>query len=66
MSYHIDVVVGSDFNRAQAVGEWLEQRMPNPDHSNPQRWDMFMIDDETVGVRFYSNDDALIYMLVWG
>lgn len=65
MSHNIDVVVGSDLIRAQAIGEWLEQRMPNPDVGEPQRWDMFMKDDETVAVRFYSSDDAVIYMLVW-
>lgn len=51
------------------MGEWLEQRMPNPPLPDPQRWSIITVDDEMgVGqqcIEFADETDAILFSLAF-
>jgi hypothetical protein len=50
----------------QAIGEWLEQNMPNPVLPEQQRWTMGYSTDGRSGIRFLNDHDATFFSLKWG
>jgi len=48
------------------IGMWLDENMPNPPLPDPQRWSIGYSQDGRCGIRFESEDDATIFMLMWG
>jgi hypothetical protein len=53
-----------------AVGEWLEQHMPNPPLPDPQRWTLGYDADNTgevyrYGIKFENDYDAMMFALRW-
>ena len=56
-------------NYSNDMGVWLDQNVPNPPLSEPQRWGL-VYDSEGVEVRiricFANEQDAALYLLRWG
>ena len=68
MKEPIDFVIGSGMDgiiKAKAAADWLEETMPNPPIDDPQRWDLFTLDDDTVSIRFYDEKDSVLFALKW-
>lgn len=61
----VDIILGSDMLRVEQAGDWLGRNMPNNNKQDPDRWDFFLADDETVAVRFYDPRDAVMFSLAW-
>ena len=48
------------------IGLWLDANMPNPPLSEPQRWELGVDNTRNrTGIRFYNDDDALLFKLRW-
>jgi hypothetical protein len=48
------------------IGLWLDANMPNPPLPEPQRWELGF--DNTrcrTGIRFFDDNDALLFKLRW-
>jgi hypothetical protein len=48
-----------------AIGQWLEENMPNPPLPEPQRWTIGHSVDGRSGIRFSNDWDATIFSLRW-
>ena len=63
----IDLRVGEGMDgivRAREAADWLEKELPNPPVDQPQRWDLFSLDDD-VWIRIYDQRDAIVFALRW-
>jgi len=63
----VDFFIGSGMNgirKASEASDWLEKEMPNPAIDEPQRWDLYSIDDD-VWIRIYDKKAAVIFALKW-
>jgi hypothetical protein len=45
----------------QEIGEWLDERMPNPPLPDPQRWTII----NNWEVEFQNEHDAIVFKLRW-
>jgi hypothetical protein len=53
-------------SRLAAIGEWLDQHMPNPPLPEPQRWTLGYDKDQIrLGIKFSSERDAFHFTLRW-
>ena len=62
----IDVECKQIFKDGMDIGEWLDQHMPNPPLPEQQRWELGESVDGRYGFRFYNDEDATHFLLVWG
>lgn len=52
------------FKNTAAVGEWLENNMPNPPLPDPQRWTIINLNTH-YAISFADEHDATWFALVW-
>ena len=76
MTADIKVVMLSNLKDLSALGEWLDEMIPNPPLPEPQRWtfknDTTLIESEfgiqTIRhdtIEFIDNNDVFMFKLVW-
>lgn len=62
----IDVECKQIYKNNMAIGDWLDEHMPNPPLPEQQRWELGRSEDGRYGFRFYNDYDATHFLLVWG